>query len=98
MLEAHKARKKYYSLHQKSWKSNKEITLMPKAVDICSATLWFYKALALALCGYPLMGCSVFSAAGTAVSTAASVAGTVVSTTASVASTVVGGAVSVVKP
>ncbi len=71
---------------------------MPKAVDVCRAKFWFYRVLALALCGYPLMGCSVFSAAGTAVSTAASVAGTVVSTTASVAGTVVSGAVSVVKP
>ena len=51
----------------------------------------------LMLYGYLLMDCSVFSATGTAISTAALVAGTVVSTTASIAGTVVGGAVSVVK-
>ena len=71
---------------------------MLEMIDVRVANLCFYRVLLLVLCSYSLMGCSVFSAAGTAVSTTASVAGTAISTTASVAGSVVGGAISVVKP
>jgi len=60
---------------------------MLKMIDVRVANLCFYRVLLLVLCSYSLMGCSVFSAAGTAISTTASVAGSVV-----------GGAISVVKP